>query len=226
MSPKKANASPLLVIGLLVSLAVGALGAGGFYFINQTPDAFAFNNVRGQIPGAAVRSASVELAGFHGRLPITLEGDHARLLINGNYAKTGQAVRAGEKVAIEITAGGFGERREATLVIREARAIYAVESMVNEPIPELAFRDLELPAGRMAFSSFAAPVDFAAGAMVTASSDQLRVIKHDKKDYVPVVVLPGEIFQLAHPTPAQPGESTTIDIELGGLSTQWTILAK
>ena len=214
----------LALLGL-VALALGALSIGVLPYLNQTPAPFDFTDARARIPGSTVTSSSVALEGFRGRLPVTIEGDGAELLINGRPAKPGQAVKAGDRVAVRLTAGDFGERREAIVAIRDTKAVFAVDSLRERPPSTLAFESIEVPVGRTAFSNFVAPEGFLFGTRLIASSDRLRVVTKRTKDFAPMVMIPGEVFQLAHPSPERKGESVTIQISIGELTTQWTITA-
>lgn len=217
--------SAIVVVLALVGVALGALGLGVLPYLNQTPAAFGFTDARARIPGSTVTSPAVTLEGFRGRLPVTIAGEGASLLINGRPAEPGQAVKAGDRLAVRLEAGDFGERREAIVTIRDTVATFAVESLTERPAATLAFKALAVPAGRTAFSNFVAPEGFLFGTRLTASSHQLRIVTKSAKDYAPMAMIPGEVFQLAHPSPERPGASITIQIWIGELTAQWTITA-
>jgi hypothetical protein len=221
----KGRRSATVVVLALVAVALSALGLGVLPYLNQTPAPFGFTDAKARIPGSTVTSSSVALEGFRGRLPVTIAGEGALVLINGQPAKPGQAVKAGDRLAVQLTAAGFGERREATVTIRDTAAVFGVDSLSERPPATLAFKPLEVPAGRTAFSNFVAPEGFLFGTRLTASSDRLRVVTKRSKDFAPMTMIPGEVFQLAHPSPERPGESITIEISIGELTAQWTITA-
>ena len=221
----KSRPSAIVVVLMLVAVALGALGLGVLPYLNQTPAPFGFTDAKARIPGSSATSPSVALEGFRGRLPVTIAGEGAQLLINGEAVKPGQAVKAGDRLAVQLNAGDFGERREAIITIRDTSAVFAVESLSERPPATLVFKPLAVPAGRTAFSNFVAPEGFLFGTRLTASSDKLRVVTKSAKDYAPIAMIPGEVFQLAHPSPERPGDSITIQISIGELTTQWTITA-
>jgi hypothetical protein len=221
----KGRRSTIVVVLTLVAVALGALGFGVLPYLNQTPAPFGFTDAKARIPGSMVTSSSVALDGFRGRLPVAIHGEGAVLVINGQPAKPGQAVKAGDRLAVQLTVGDFGERREAMVTIRDTTALFAVESLSNRPSAILAFKPLKVPAGRIAFSNFVAPEGFLFGTRLIASSDRLRVVTKSTKDFAPMAMIPGEVFQLAHPSPERPGDSVTVQISIGELTAQWTITA-
>lgn len=101
---------------------------------DTTPDGFSFEDRKDVLPGTTVTSAAVTVAGINAPAPITIEG--GVLIING-VTSTQTTVKAGDKVAIRMTAPDApNESATARLTIGGVAGTFTVVTSAPDPIPD------------------------------------------------------------------------------------------
>jgi hypothetical protein len=109
------------------------------------------------------------------------------------------------------------------LAVGAATAEFHVTALSRLPPKRLVFPEVRVRPGHTALSAVAAPSGYRAGASLSVSGAEVEVETRAGRRPLPTQLTPGEPFRLVTRLPPDATSGLTLLVELGPLSTEWSI---